>query len=180
MGVWTMTRYWWCIIFCVALTCFWGSPVLPATYYVDKDHPTASDANAGTTEALPWSTISKANRTLRAGDTVYIKKGTYIAGTTNYIVPVNSGTANSRITYRNFGTDVVTIQDGEFAIDLNGNDYITVQGLRFTHLDRFMYLRNGADFNIIDGNTFATMRNFGAWEGSRIYQNSDHNILRNN
>jgi hypothetical protein len=168
------------IIFALALACFWGSPVQAATYYVHKDHPSASDANAGTSQALPWSTITKANTTLVAGDTVYIKAGTYTAGTTNYIAPVNSGTSSTRITYRNFGSDVVTIQQGAYAIDLNGNDYITVQGLRFTNLDRFMYLRNSADFNIIDGNTFATMRNLSAWEGSRIYQSSDHNILRNN
>ena len=163
-----------------ALACFWGSPVQSATYYVDKNHPGASDANAGTAQALPWSTITKANKTLVAGDTVYIKAGTYTAGTTNYIAPVNSGTSSSRITYRNFGSDVVTIQQGTYAVDLNGNDYITVQGLKFINLDRFLYLRNSADFNIIDGNTFATVRTFSTWEGSRIYQDSDHNILRNN
>ena len=162
------------------LACFWGSPVQSATYYVDKNHPSASDANAGTAQALPWSTITKANTTLVAGDTVYIKAGTYTAGTNNYVAPVNSGTVSNRITYRNFGTDVVTIQQGNYAVNLNGNDYITVQGLTFTLLDQFMYLRNSADFNIIDGNTFATVRNFSNWEGSRIYQNSDHNILRNN
>lgn len=162
------------------LACSWGSPVQSATYYVDKNHPSASDANAGTAQTLPWSTITKANATLVAGDIVYIKAGTYTAGSTNYIAPVNSGTSSSRITYRNFGSDVVSIQQGAYAINLNGNDYITVQGLKFTNLDQFLYLRNSADFNIIDGNTFATVRNFSNWQGSRIYQNSDHNILRNN
>ena len=159
---------------------FWGSLAQSATYYVDKNHPNASDANAGTSQLLPWSTITKANATLGAGDTVFIKAGTYTAGTNNYVAPGNSGTVNNRITYRNFGTDVVTIQQGSLAIDLNGNDFVTVQGLTFTMLDRFMQLRNSADFNIIDGNTFATVRNYSSWEGSRIWQNSDHNILRNN
>jgi len=156
-----------------------ATPVHAINYYVDQNNPIANDQNPGTI-AGPWKTITKANQTLTAGDTVYIKAGTYTAGTTNFVAPVNSGTSGSRITYQNFGTDVVTIQQGNYAIDLNGNDYITVMGLHFTLLDHFMVLHNSADFNIIDGNTFLTMRNFNDWAGSRIWQNSDHNILRNN
>ena len=147
-------------------------------YYVDKDHPSASDTNPGT-EVLPWKTITKANQTLNAGDKVYIKAGTYTAGSNNYIKPVNSGTFGSRITYRNYGNDIVTIQNGDYAILLNGNDYITVLGFNFYNLDRFMVLRNSADYNIIEDCTLTTMRTYGDWAGSRIYQNSDHNIIRN-
>lgn len=64
-----------------------------AGYYIDTDNPGANDSNAGT-EALPWKTITKANQTLTAGDTVYIKAGIY----PSYIAPRNSGTASNRIT----------------------------------------------------------------------------------
>ena len=43
------------------------------TYYVS---PSGSDTSPGT-ETQPWQTIQKAADTLVAGDTVYIKAGTY-------------------------------------------------------------------------------------------------------
>lgn len=47
-----------------------------ATYVVDRSHPQASDGNPGT-ETLPWLTIQHAADTVTAGDTVYVKAGTY-------------------------------------------------------------------------------------------------------
>ncbi len=52
------------------------TPYDPVTYYVDQNHPQASDANPGT-ESLPWRTIQKAADSVRAGDTVIVKSGTY-------------------------------------------------------------------------------------------------------
>src|SRR5262245_44672394 len=60
-----------------------------AEYYVDQNHVSANDQNAGTI-TQPWRTITKANQTLVAGDTVYIRAGTY----TSYIAPARSGTAS--------------------------------------------------------------------------------------
>ena len=57
--------------------------VYGTTYYVAK---TGSDSNPGT-EAQPWLTIQKAANTMVAGDTVYIKQGTY----TEQVIPQNSG-----------------------------------------------------------------------------------------
>ncbi len=51
-------------------------PYTPLTYYVDQDHPNASDSNPGT-EDLPWLTIQKAADTVLAGDTVIVKSGMY-------------------------------------------------------------------------------------------------------
>jgi hypothetical protein len=48
----------------------------PATYYVDQNHPQASDDNPGT-ESLPWLNIQKAADTVWAGDTVIVKPGFY-------------------------------------------------------------------------------------------------------
>jgi hypothetical protein len=45
-----------------------------AEYYVDREHPQASDGNPGS-EELPWRTIQQAAERLRAGDTVWIKAG---------------------------------------------------------------------------------------------------------
>ena len=60
-------------------------------YYVA---PGGSDSNPGT-EAQPWQTIQKAADTLVAGDTVYIKAGTY----QERVIVRNSGNAGNYITY---------------------------------------------------------------------------------
>jgi len=148
--------------------------VLPETigavYYIDTNNPNANDSNLGT-EALPWKTIAKANQTLAAGDTVYIRAGNY----SNYIAPVNSGTSSNRITYRSFGSDVVTIRDTSAAMTLNGKSYITVQDINFYNCDRFMYLTNGANHNIIAYCHFDQVRNRSEWAGSAIADNSSYN-----
>jgi hypothetical protein len=144
-------------------------PTQARDYYVDQNHSAADDSNAGTMDH-PWKTIKKANATLVAGDVVYIKRGTY----TSYIAPAHSGTSEKRITYRNYGTDVVTIRDAPLGISLDGNDYITVQGINFTNLDKFLWLQNGANYNIIAYCNFDQARTVG-WSGSKIYENSSYN-----
>jgi hypothetical protein len=101
-------------------------------YYVS---PNGSDANAGTAD-LPWLTIQKAADTLAAGDTVYIKAGTY----KEQVQPRNSGTDAQYITYSAYQNDVV-ILDGENTrppsadrwgalFYIPGLSYIKVRGLR--------------------------------------------------
>jgi PKD repeat protein len=141
-------------------------------YHVDTANPSASDSNPGT-ENLPWKTLTKANQTLVAGDTVYLKAGTY----TTYIAPARTGTVSGRITYRAYGSDIVTIQNASYGILLDGKSYITVQGINFYNLDRFMYLQNGADHNIIAYCNFDQMRNGSDWSGSRIRGQSSHNWI---
>lgn len=46
------------------------------TFIVDKNHPSANDANPGTISS-PWLTIRKAAQTMIAGDTVYVRNGVY-------------------------------------------------------------------------------------------------------
>jgi PKD repeat protein len=141
-------------------------------YYIDTARPNASDANPGT-ESLPWKTISKANQTLVAGDTVYIKAGTY----TSYIAPARSGTVSGRISYKAYGSDIVTIQNASYGVLLDGKTYITIEGINFYNLDRFMYLQNSANHNIIAYCNFDQMRNGTDWAGSRIRGQSSHNWI---
>ena len=67
-------------------------PVRAMNYYVDQNHPGANDQNTGTSDH-PWKTISKANQTLVAGDTLFIKAGTY----NTYIAPSRSGASSQVI-----------------------------------------------------------------------------------
>jgi len=140
-----------------------------AGYYIDANHTSANDTNPGTA-VLPWKTITKANQTLVAGDTVYIKAGTY----TTYIAPARSGTASGPITYRAYGSDVVTVQNTSYGISLDGKSHITVQGINFLSLDKFLWLQTGANYNIIAYCNFDQGRNIG-WSGSKIYRSSSFN-----
>lgn len=45
-------------------------------YFVDKNHPSASDDNPGT-QALPWQTIQHAVESISSGDTIVVQTGTY-------------------------------------------------------------------------------------------------------
>ncbi|MDY7022394.1 MAG: right-handed parallel beta-helix repeat-containing protein [Cyanobacteriota bacterium] len=72
-------------------------------YYVSSS---GQDSNPGTFEQ-PWKTIQKAAETLVAGDTVYIREGTYTI--TQQIVPRNSGTENQWIIYAGYPGETVII-----------------------------------------------------------------------
>ena len=143
-----------------------------AGYYVSPSASNASDANSGT-EALPWKTLNKANATLRAGDTVYLKAGTY----NTYINPANSGTPTARITYQNFGSDVVTITGTSYAVFLDGKDYITVQGIKASLCARFLYILNGADHNVVAYCSFDESSEPAEWDVSVIYTSSQYNQI---
>jgi hypothetical protein len=138
-------------------------------YYVDQNLSGSSDSNPGTI-AQPWKTITKANQVLIAGDTVYIKAGTY----TSYISPNNSGTSSKPITYRNYNSDAVTISNATYGISINAKSYVVVQGINFYNLDNFLWLQNNANHNTIAYCNFNQGRNMG-WNGSGIYLGSSYN-----
>jgi len=98
-------------------------------YYVAPD---GSDSNPGTQDE-PWQTIQKAADTLVAGETVYIRAGTYA----ERVVPANSGTADGYIVYTAYPGETVTIDGTEVELpewaalfDILDRAYIRVSGLR--------------------------------------------------
>jgi hypothetical protein len=99
-------------------------------YYVA---PNGNDSNPGT-ENEPWKTIGKAAATLTAGDTVYIKSGTY----EERVVPEHGGSANNYIVYRAYQGNTVTIDGTSITLpagwgglfDITDLSYIVVSGLR--------------------------------------------------
>src|SRR6185369_14784387 len=77
--------------------------VRATTYYVSTS---GSDGNNGTALSTPWRTINKAAQTMVAGDTVYIRGGTYREG----VFPANDGTsASARITYSAYNSEQVIV-----------------------------------------------------------------------
>jgi len=121
--------------------------ILALDYYVNQNHPSASDSNPGT-ESLPWETIGRAawgstsrsspnsGAALQAGDTVYISNGIYISsldtGINRWDVlynSENSGIQTSPITF--IAEGVVEIQApswGGPVIGSNGRNYIHWMG----------------------------------------------------
>jgi len=105
------------------------------TYYVSKN---GNDNNTGTSENNAWKTIQKATKTLEAGDTVIILKGTY----NEQVIPEKSGVAGKYITYKaKSGAKVIidgtnlTINDGHSALFLiYGKSYIKVMGIEVENI----------------------------------------------
>src|SRR5512139_3552242 len=77
-------------------------------YYVA---PTGDDTYPGS-KAQPWQTIQKAATTLVAGETVYIRAGTY----QERVVPQNSGSDQHAITYAAYPGETVTIDGTGIAV----------------------------------------------------------------
>jgi len=127
-----------------------------ATYYVAKS---GNDMNSGT-EAQPWLTIQKAADTLVAGDTVYIKAGTY----QEMVTAEHSGAPGQYITFAAYGNDVVVL-DGEnlrpegdprwgglFQIG-SFRSYIRVRGLRAINSRYAGFLTEDSDHIVFELNS---------------------------
>ncbi len=118
------------ILISLLLTFSFSLPVYGASYYVSK---AGKDSNPGT-EKAPYKSIKKACEKASAGDTVYIKGGTY----RERVLPRNSGTQGNYITYKVYPGDTVTIDGKGISLpsdwgglfDISGKSYIKVSGLQ--------------------------------------------------
>ncbi|MDY0003120.1 MAG: MopE-related protein [Polyangia bacterium] len=149
-----------------------------SVYYVDRDSlgGACSDSGPGTL-TQPFCTIAKANATVAAGDTVFLRQGTY-AGET--IQPAASGTSNSqRITFAAYLEEEVTMEGSVYCVRLQGNSFITILGVRLYNCERNIYLQ-GASHNNIGYCEIDTPAGPTTWAGSRVYQGSTYNRFYNN
>ena len=92
-------------------------------YYVDQNHPQASDSNPGT-EDWPWATIQHAADVAVAGDTIYVKEGTY----QERVTPQNSGAAGNMIAFKALPRRSVTMC-GFYTVN---SDHLRVEGFNIT------------------------------------------------
>jgi len=144
--------------------------------------PTGSDSNPGT-EALPWRTIQKAADTLVAGDTVYIKAGTYH----ERVIAQNSGNASGAITYAAYPGATVTIDGSGITLpvdqaglfEVSNKSHIRISGLRVINArpnaDNAGILINNSSYITVEKNsTYNTMSSgIGVW-------GSDHVVIDGN
>jgi hypothetical protein len=120
-------------------------------YYVSSS---GNDTNPGTITE-PWRTIQHAADALVAGDTVYIRAGTYY----EQVIPANSGSNGNVITYAAYPGEVVTI-DGtgvnvpefEGLFVLVSRSYIRVSGLRVINSNYYGIVAENSSYITIDNN----------------------------
>jgi len=160
-------------------------------YYVDCI--TGNDLNNGLTLAIAWKTIKKANTTLTAGDTVYIRGGIYSDNDQNAIInPRNSGTSGNPITYTNYQTDTVilrSITDSGLTRGASiGKNYITIDGLTFdnvsqsqSYMEFFVNIWANKNHVIIQNCTMQHADSSITWEmGIRIGNGCTYCEIKNN
>jgi hypothetical protein len=174
------------------------------TYYVS---PSGDDSNSGTLDA-PWKTLAHAGDILIAGDTLFVRGGSY-AG--DYFYPANTGTAEAPITVKAYPDEtpvltagsgdpieIVSFHEGKNYIIFDGlhfqdtgwntnmcfygNNHITIRNCTFKNsLDSFIYIGKSS-YITIEKCIFDTCGNpLGEGEGDSIYVNGcDHVLIQDN
>jgi len=136
-----------------------------AVYYVAEY---GNDSNAGT-EAKPWGSVDKAADTMVAGDTVYVKQGTY----SGFMVS-RSGTADNYIAYLAYPGDTPIIGQIYFG---NGASYNKFYGFEITYPSGGgVIMDRNNDYNIIS-NCHIHHCNPGGSPGVDLSGGSDYNIV---
>src|SRR5690625_4215630 len=140
----------------------------PSHYFLS---PLGNDKNPGTINQ-PWKSLDKANQVLMPGDTVTLKKGTYVG----IINPINANnTSKESITYQSDARNEV-ILTGE----KNSNYVINMIGKHFVIIDGFKILPRHGGFGYIENCNNITIKNSNLTGSSGVYiqllfKNSHHN-----
>jgi hypothetical protein len=144
-------------------------------YYVDGRY--GSDSESGSSSA-PWKTIARANNVLKAGDTVYIKAGTYA----ETIRPVRSGNSGNYITYTKYKNDIVAIGGSiRNGADLSNRSWIKIDGLHFIDTNRYwIEFEPSGSNNYIANSQFEAKYNSMGYEGLHLRSRADYNKIINN
>jgi hypothetical protein len=144
-------------------------------YYVA---PGGDDGNPGTID-FPWQTIQHAADTMVAGDTVYIRAGTY----PEQVVPQNSGSAGQIITYAAYPSEAVTIDGATVTVPqytglfyIADLDHIRVSGLHVVNSNEAGILADGCShLTITNNSTYNTSSSgIGVWSCSNVVVAGNH------
>jgi len=145
------------------------------TYWVSPDGEAAWTSCRG---ALPVNgpdacALSTANTNAIAGDTIYLRGGVY---SNQEIWPSNSGTSDSnRIVYTSYNQENVTIRDSAYGIYIYKKSFITVNGINFFNLRRFMRIYAGHYITISYCNFDTRSAESGDWVGALIADDFNDN-----
>jgi autotransporter-associated beta strand protein len=99
-----------CMTLCAAVWLMVDDAAGGTTYFVS---PGGSDSNPGTL-LQPFQTLAKAVPSLNAGDTLYLRGGTY----REMLAPVHSGTASQPITISSYSNEIATVSGCDILTNL--------------------------------------------------------------
>lgn len=157
-----------------------GPSVMPVgrVFFVS---PSGDDSGPGTREQ-PWRTLAKAARTLKAGDGVFIRAGTY----NERLVPVASGAEGAYIVYAAFPGETptidgtgITLPEWGGLVSVERKKYIVISGLRVInagpHINNAGILVDSCEHVIIERNTtYNTVSSgIGVWKSSNVLVDSN-------
>jgi len=157
-------------------------------YYVDVNR--GNDLNSGLSLLAPWQTLKPANQKALAGDTIFIREGTYSQADSNnsLIHPQNSGSSGAYITYKNYANEAVVLTGCYQPILLAypSTNYIKIDGLRIdggsqetSAIDIFAMIHGNR--NVIQNCTMQYLRINSDWmKGIYIIETSSYNRIINN
>jgi hypothetical protein len=156
-----------------------------ATHYVS---PSGSATWAASVNIGTPATLATANANAVAGDTIYLRGGTYYSN----INPVNFGTSGARIIYQAYGSETPTITvdeaGGRWAITLIGKSWIVIDGIKSYESLAFWFIGYGSSYNEIKNCWFDKSGGYLYSTGLITYFNtgfspgpgSNHNWLHHN
>lgn len=164
-----------CLMFLLGICLTLSSAACAATYWVS---PNGKASWAACKSVTPLSgaracSLASANNNAGAGDTLYLRGGTYTKTSSsgcgnNYscgVFPKNRGVSGARITYAAYSNEIPLITTDGTAPSWTAGitiaqgtssepTYIRVTGITFKNLPRWAELRNYASYNEIDHCTF--------------------------
>jgi hypothetical protein len=132
----------------------------------------------GSGTATAYKTLAGAAAAAVAGQTVYIRAGTY----TEALVPQRSGTASQPITYQAYTGETATITGADLmpAIDISDRSYLTIDGLTITEVRRWLLAVN-SDHDIIRNCEFTrALDQYGSSKTGLFFQYATYNQVVDN
>ena len=143
-------------------------------YYVDQTHPQASDSNSGT-DSLPWLTMQHAVNTIQAGDTLFVKSGTY-SGV--FTISNLSGTSDNQTIVQTYPGEQAVLEGlgvNTGRIKIDSCDYLTFKGFEVTTHNQGIFITGGCSYITLDSVKVHTI----GQEGIHVKENSHHILIQN-
>jgi parallel beta-helix repeat protein len=160
----------------VLISLFFLTSISASTYFVSN----SGDDNANGSESTPWETLQYAAGQVQAGDSVIVLAGEYAGFVMGWDDEVGGSAENPVVFKANQGATIVSdnihTEDG---INLEGIDYIVIDGFTITNTDGFISragIRSVENTGIvIRNNTIDGMGTWGIFTGF-----SDNILIENN